>query len=338
MSCNGNNKILEVRNLKIFFYTDNGVVKAVDGISFDLMKGETLAIVGETGSGKSVTALSMLRLIKEPPGRIVEGEIIFDGKDLLKLKEKELEGYRGKRISMIFQDPMTSLNPVYTIGNQVTESLEIHRNLSKNEIRKETIKLLEMTGIPEAGKRLAGYPHEFSGGMRQRVMIAIAIANSPDILIADEPTTALDVTIQAQILELINDIKERSGSSVILITHDLGVVAKYADRVVVMYAGKAVELASVDDLFYNPLHPYTIGLMNSMTRPDKSRKDRLKPIAGSPPSAINLPEGCVFRKRCSYRRDYCGDSYPPLVEVADKHFSACYRAGEIQEGSTGINK
>jgi oligopeptide transport system ATP-binding protein len=324
-----NNKVLEVNDLKTYFFTDEGVVKAVDGISFDLKFGETLGIVGETGSGKSVTALSILRLIPQTQGKIINGEIIFDKKDLLKLNEKKLRSYRGNRISMIFQDPMTSLNPVYTIGNQIMESLIIHQKMDKESAREEAIKLLGLVGIAEVEKRLSSYPHEFSGGMRQRVMIAMAIANAPDILIADEPTTALDVTIQAQILELIEELKYKTNSSIILITHDLGVVAKYAKRVMVMYAGKTVEFSTVDNIYYRPMHPYTMGLMNSITRLDKSKKERLKPIEGSPPSLIDLPRGCTFRNRCPYRRAECSRKFPPLVEVEEGHFVACFRAGEI---------
>jgi len=327
------NKILEVKNLKTFFYTDAGVVKAVDGVSFDLKFGETLGIVGETGSGKSVTALSILRLIQQPPGKIVDGEILFDGKDLLKINKGELQNYRGNRISMIFQDPMTSLNPVYTIGNQIMESITIHRKLKKKDIMKESLKLLEMVEIPEPMKRLNSYPHEFSGGMRQRVMIAMAIANSPSILIADEPTTALDVTIQAQILELMDSVKIKTNSSIIIITHDLGVVAKYASRVMVMYAGKPVEFSTVNNIFYSPLHPYTMGLMESITRLDEEKKEELKPIKGSPPSLIDLPEGCIFRVRCKYAMDKCRKKYPPLIEVIKGHKAACYRAGEFLKGN-----
>jgi len=324
-----NNNVLEVKDLKTYFYTDDGVVKAVDGISFDLKKGETLGIVGETGSGKSVTALSILRLITEPPGKIVNGEILFNGSDLLKLDKKDLQKFRGNRISMIFQDPMTSLNPVYTIGNQIMESVVIHRKLKKKDAVEEAIKLLEMVGIAEARKRLSSYPHEFSGGMRQRVMIAMAIANTPDILIADEPTTALDVTIQAQILELLDEIKQKTNSSIILITHDLGVVAKYVDRVLVMYAGKPVEFSTVDNIFYRPMHPYTLGLMNSITRLDEEKKEKLKPITGSPPSLINLPEGCTFKNRCDFCEDVCANGVPPLKEIEDGHFVACFRVKDI---------
>ena len=323
------NKVLQVKDLKTYFYTDNGTVKAVDGVSFDLIKGETLGIVGETGSGKSVMALSILRLIPQPPGKIVGGRILFDGKDLLKVDLKTLQSYRGNRIAMIFQDPMASLNPVYTIGNQVIEAVVIHQKINKINAKKEAIKLLEIVGIAEPRRRMASYPHEFSGGMLQRVLIAMAIANKPDILIADEPTTALDVTVQAQILELLEDIKSKTNSSIILITHDLGVVAKYAERVMVMYAGKTVEFSSVDNIFYNPLHPYTIGLMNSITRLDEKRKEKLKPIIGAPPSLIDLPANCTFKGRCSFKNGNCDEDYPPLVEIEEKHFAACYRAVDI---------
>ena len=333
MNISKNNKILEVKNLKTFFYTNNGVVKAVDGVSFDLKFGETLGIVGETGSGKSVTALSILSLIPQPPGKIVDGEILFDGKDLLKMSNRKLQNYRGNRISMIFQDPMTSLNPVYTIGNQIMESITVHRKLKKKDIIKESLKLLEMVEIPEPIKRLNSYPHEFSGGMRQRVMIAMAIANSPSILIADEPTTALDVTIQAQILELMDSVKIKTNSSIIIITHDLGVVAKYASRVMVMYAGKPVEFSTVNNIFYSPLHPYTMGLMESITRLDEEKKEKLKPIKGSPPSLIDLPEGCIFRVRCKYVIDKCRKKYPPLIEAIKGHKVACHRAYEFLKGN-----
>jgi len=333
-----NNKILKVENLKTYFYTDGGVVKAVDGVTFDLKKGETLGIVGETGSGKSVTALSILRLIQQPPGKIVEGNITFEGQDVLSLNRSQLQSFRGNKVSMIFQDPMTSLNPVYTVGNQIIESILIHRNMNKREAIKECVKLLEMVGIPEPRRRLSSYPHEFSGGMRQRVMIAMAIANNPGVLIADEPTTALDVTIQAQILELMDELKEESNSSIIIITHDLGVVAKYAERVMVMYAGKPVEFSEVDNVFYKPLHPYTIGLMNSITRLDEERRRRLKPIKGSPPSLIDLPKGCTFCKRCGYSIDKCREEYPPYIEIEKGHFVSCYRAEEFKSGELEILK
>ncbi|MBU4292986.1 MAG: ABC transporter ATP-binding protein [Actinobacteria bacterium] len=338
MDSSGNNKILEVNNLKTYFYTDGGIVKAVDGVSFDLKVMETLGIVGETGSGKSVTALSILRLIPQPPGKIVEGEIIFDGKNILDMDKKELQDFRGNKISMIFQDPMTSLNPVFTIGNQLMEAILAHKKITKKECREESYRLLELVGIPDIKRRFESYPHEFSGGMRQRVMIAMAIANSPSILIADEPTTALDVTIQAQILELMDELKEKTKSSIIIITHDLGVVAKYADRVMVMYAGRPVEFSQVDNIFYNPLHPYTIGLMKSIARLDHGKNEKLKPIEGTPPSLIDLPEGCVFRVRCEYAEDECKSQYPPLSEIEPGHFVSCFRAKEFLSGSLVRNK
>jgi oligopeptide transport system ATP-binding protein len=325
----GDNKILEVKNLKTYFFTDDGVVKAVDGVSFDLSCMETLGIVGETGSGKSVTALSILRLIPHPPGKIVEGEIIFDNKNVLDMNIKELQAFRGDRVSMIFQDPMTSLNPVYTIGNQLTEAITAHRNMNKKAAKEESYKLLGMVGISDLKRRFNSYPHEFSGGMRQRVMIAMALANSPDILIADEPTTALDVTIQAQILELMDELKQKTKSSIILITHDLGVVAKYADRVMVMYAGKPVEFSDVDTIFYKPCHPYTLGLMKSIARLDEEKKETLKPIEGNPPSLIDLPKGCIFRVRCKYAIQKCKIEYPPFSEVEKGHNAACFRADEF---------
>jgi oligopeptide/dipeptide ABC transporter ATP-binding protein len=294
---------------------------------------ETLGIVGETGSGKSVTALSILRLIPQPPGRIVEGEIIFDGRNILKMNRKELQNFRGNRISMIFQDPMTSLNPVYTIGNQLMEAIITHKKIPKKEARRESIKLLDMVGISDSERRFNNYPHEFSGGMRQRAMIAMAIANSPSILIADEPTTALDVTIQAQILELIDELKKKTRSSIIIITHDLGVVAKYAERVMVMYAGKPVEFSDVNTVFYKPCHPYTLGLMKSITRLDENRREKLKPIEGTPPSLIDLPRGCIFRKRCEYKIKDCSNSYPDFTEVDEGHFVSCFRAKEFLSGS-----
>jgi len=333
MHMNGNDKILEVKNLRTYFYTDDGVVKAVDGVSFDLKKRETLGIVGETGSGKSVTALSILNLVPQPPGKIVEGQILFNGIDMTRLNRRQIQKYRGNKISMIFQDPMTSLNPVYTIGNQIMESIIIHQRMGRQQAKQEAIKLLEMVGIPEPARRLNSYPHEFSGGMRQRAMIAMALANSPAILIADEPTTALDVTIQAQILELMDELKNKTNSSIIIITHDLGVVAKYAARVMVMYGGKPVEFSGINNIFYEPLHPYTIGLMGSITRLDEKKKARLCPIEGTPPSLIDLPAGCIFAPRCRYAAGVCTESYPPLEEIKPGHHVACYRAKEFLEGS-----
>ncbi len=322
-------KILEVKNLRTYFHTNEGVVKAVDGLSFDLFSGETLGIVGETGSGKSIAALSILGLIPKPSGKIIEGEIVFKGHDLLGLNKNELRKIRGDRISMIFQDPMTSLNPVYTIGNQMIEAILVHQNIPRKQAVKKALELMEIVGITDLGRRLRSYPHEFSGGMRQRVMIAMAIANSPDILIADEPTTALDVTVQAQILELIEDLKVKTCSSVILITHDLGVIAKYASRVLVMYAGKPVEFAAVDHIFYHPVHPYTVGLINSIPKLNAQKKDRLKSIKGSTPSLIDLPKACAFQSRCEYALDQCSREYPPLVKIRDDQFAACLRSQEL---------
>ncbi len=318
-----------MKNLKTYFYTDEGVVKAVDGLSFDLFSGETLGIVGETGSGKSITALSILGLIPKPTGKILEGEICFKGQNIIKMNKNELRKIRGDRISMIFQDPMTSLNPVYTIGNQLIEAILVHQNISRKQAVKKAIELMETVGMAEPSRRLRSYPHKFSGGMRQRVMIAMAIANSPDILIADEPTTALDVTIQAQILELIDGLKIKTNSSVILITHDLGVIAKYASRVLVMYAGRPIEFTNVNNIFYHPAHPYTIGLINSIAKLNAQKKDRLKPIKGSPPSLIDLPRGCAFQPRCAYALDRCSQEYPSLVKVREEQFAACFRSQEL---------
>lgn len=316
--------LLEVRNLETQFKTQDGVVKAVNNVSFHVDRGETLGIVGESGSGKSVTALSVMRLIPNPPGKIVGGRIIFDGDNLLDYSEEEMRTIRGNRIAMIFQDPMTSLNPVLTIGRQITESLELHMKMSGSEARKRAVDLLGMVGIPSAGRRLDDYPHQFSGGMRQRVMIAMSLSCNPELLIADEPTTALDVTIQAQILELINRLKNELGTAVIIITHDLGVVAGMTDRVNVMYAGRVVEEGSTSEIFATPRMPYTIGLLRSIPRLDEEDDRRLTPIRGLPPDLINLPQVCPFSPRCDYFvTGKCDQSVPPLRTVGPDHRAAC---------------
>ena len=297
--------LLEVDDLHMHFFTRDGVVKAVDGVSFALEAGETLGVVGESGSGKSVTALSIMRLVPEPPGKVVSGDIRFKGESILEMSEKQQRKIRGNRIAMIFQDPMTSLNPVYRIGKQIAEPLRLHRDLGRKEAWAAAVELLDRVGIPKAKDRARDYPHEFSGGMRQRAMIAMALACGPDIVIADEPTTALDVTIQAQILELMEEIQERTKSAIIMITHDLGVVADMADHVMVMYAGRPVEYGTADQVFYDPLHPYTWGLLESLPRHDVDEKGLLCPIKGQPPSLINLPSGCAFNPRCSYAKDMC---------------------------------
>jgi len=316
--------LLEVRNLETQFKTQDGLVKAVNNVSFHVERGETLGIVGESGSGKSVTSLSLMRLIPSPPGKIAGGEIIFDGENLLDLSEEEMRHIRGNRIAMIFQDPMTSLNPVLTVGRQITESLELHMKMSGAEARKRAIDLLGMVGIPSAAGRLEDYPHQFSGGMRQRVVIAMALSCNPELLIADEPTTALDVTIQAQILELINRLKNELGTAVIIITHDLGVVAGMSDRVNVMYAGRIVEEGNTAEIFSNPRMPYTIGLLRSLPRLDEREGRRLTPIRGLPPDLINLPQVCPFSPRCDYFvAGKCDQMVPPLRPVGPDHRAAC---------------
>lgn len=320
--------LLEVKNLRTYFFTDEGIVKAVDDVSFGLKKGESLGIVGESGSGKSVTALSIMRLIQDPPGKIIGGEIIFRGEDLLKKKEEEMREVRGNKISMVFQDPMTSLNPVFTIGDQIMEAIILHQKLDKVSARKKAIEMLEIVRIPEASKRIGEYPHQFSGGMRQRVMIAMALSCNPEILIADEPTTALDVTIQAQIIELIKQLQKDLGMSLILITHDMGIVAESCQNVLVMYAGKVVEYADVRTIFKKPSHPYTIGLLESVPRLDV-RKERLKAIEGQPPDLVALPNYCYYAERCPYKTERCLEEIPDLIEVEPGHYSRCLYAKEI---------
>jgi len=316
--------LLQVKDLRTHFFTDEGVVRAVDGISYDVQEGETMGLVGESGCGKSVSALSILRLIPSPPGKIVGGEVWFDGQDLLKVGEEEIRHVRGNRIAMIFQEPMTSLNPVLTIGRQITEALELHLKMNRNAANRRAVELLEMVGIPEAHTRLNDYPHQFSGGMRQRVMIAMALSCNPKLLLADEPTTALDVTIQAQILEIMARLSSEFKTAVIIITHNLGVVARYADRVNVMYAGKIVESGSAREIYGRPRHPYTLGLLRSVPRLDEARRDKLVPIEGLPPDLANIPPGCSFYPRCSYRVDRCRQEEPPLILVDAKHYAACW--------------
>ena len=316
--------LLEVDDLHMHFFTRDGVVKAVDGVSFTLERGRTLGVVGESGSGKTVTALSIMRLVPEPPGKVVSGDIRYKGRSVLAMDDKEQRKMRGNRIAMIFQDPMTSLNPVHRIGRQIAEPLRLHKNFSRKDAWAGAVELLTRVGIPKAADRARDYPHEFSGGMRQRAMIAMALACDPDILIADEPTTALDVTIQAQIIELMQEIQARTSSALIMITHDLGVVADMADHVLVMYAGKAVEFGTADDVFYRPLHPYTWGLLESLPRHDVDEKGRLCPIKGQPPSLISLPGGCAFNPRCAHARPECRTALPGLVEAAPGQFAACH--------------
>jgi oligopeptide transport system ATP-binding protein len=323
--------LLSVRGLTTYFDLEEGVVKAVDGVSFDLERGKTLGIVGESGSGKSVTNLSILRLIPTPPGRIASGQILFDGRDVLKMPDEEIRKIRGRRIAMIFQDPMSSLNPFMRISRQLMEITQLHLGYSRDQAYEHAVRMLETVGIPDPRTRVTGYPHEFSGGMRQRVMIAMALSCSPELLIADEPTTALDVTIQAQILELIKKLKEETGTSVILITHDLGVVAGMTDEIVVMYAGKVFERAPTTELFARPGNPYTKGLLRSVPDPT-SEQGRLYQIPGLPPDPAHLPPGCPFAPRCDYVQDICRKGFPPLVSLNERHQSLCHFAAEVYGG------
>jgi oligopeptide/dipeptide ABC transporter ATP-binding protein len=322
--------LLEVRGLKTYLTTSLGVIKAVDGVSFDVKQGETVAIVGESGCGKSMTALSIMRLIPRPQAAIVGGEIRFQGNDLLKLDDEEMRRIRGAEIAMIFQEPMTSLNPVLTIERQITETLEAHRPISKQEARGRALELLRVVGIPDPAERLAGYPHQFSGGMRQRVMMAIALACNPTLILADEPTTALDVTIQAQLLELMRGLSGQFGVALVIITHNLGVVARYADRVNVMYAGKIIESGSAAEIYRDPRHPYTIGLLHSVPRLDQPRKSKLEPIDGQPPDLWNLPPGCSFAPRCRFAVERCAHEAPSLRQIEDEHHSACWVAENLK--------
>ncbi len=320
--------LLEVKNLKTHFSTRDGIVRAVDGVSFSLEEGETLAIVGESGSGKSVTALSVMRLIPEPPGKIADGSIMLTGESILDMDDSTVRAMRGDRIAMIFQDPMTSLNPVFRVGFQIGEALRIHKGMTRKEAHARAVEMIDLVGIPNAASRAKDYPHQFSGGMRQRAMIAMALACDPDILIADEPTTALDVTIQAQILELMIELQQRKGTAIIMITHDLGVVADMANDVMVMYAGKQVEYGTSEDVFYRPQHPYTWGLLDSLPRHDIDEKGTLLPIEGQPPSLIDVPSGCAFHPRCPYAKERCTTESPELREIESGHLAACHFAGE----------
>jgi oligopeptide/dipeptide ABC transporter ATP-binding protein len=319
--------LLDVINLKTHFHTDDGLVKAVDGVSFQVQQGRTLGVVGESGCGKSVASLSILRLIPSPPGRIVGGRILFKGRDLLELSEDQMRKIRGNEISMVFQEPMTSLNPVFTCGDQIVEAIVLHQKLNKKEAKARAVEMLRLVGIPSPEQRVDEYPHQLSGGMRQRVMIAMALSCNPSLLIADEPTTALDVTIQAQILELLAKLGDELSMSVMAITHDLGVIAEVADRVVVMYAGRVAEYADVDHIFNSPLHPYTVGLLQSIPRLGQEH-ERLKVIPGVVPNPVNFPTGCRFHPRCSLVEGRCRAEEPELRELSPGHFVGCWRPGE----------
>lgn len=325
-------KILEVKDLHVSFHTYAGEVKAVRGVNFHVNRGEAVAIVGESGCGKSVTAQSLMKLIPMPPGEIKQGQIIFNGQDIVKKSNKEMESIRGKDIGMIFQDPMTSLNPTMTIGNQIMEGLIKHQKMTKSAARQRAIELLEIVGIPQPERRITQYPHEFSGGMRQRAMIAISLACSPKLLIADEPTTALDVTIQAQILELMKDLQKKMGTSIIMITHDLGVVAEMCERVIVMYAGKVIETGTVDEIFYNPQHPYTKGLLRSVPRLDLNKDEPLTPIFGTPPDLLRPPVGCGFTARCESAMRICQEADPELNELSKTQHCACWLQHPLAQG------
>ena len=323
--------LLQVRNLTTQFFTSSGTVRAVDNVTFHVDEGETVAVVGESGCGKSVIALSILRLVPWPPGKIVGGSINFMGQNLLEMSDDDIRRVRGREISMVFQEPMTSLNPVLSIGLQLTETMQHHLGLSSAQALKRAAELLEMVGIAEPKRRLAQFPHHLSGGMRQRVMIAVALSCEPKLIIADEPTTALDVTIQAQILELMKDLTKRLGVALVVITHNLGVVARYADRVNVMYAGKIIEMGSAQQIYHQPHHPYTLGLLASVPRMDQPRGTRLIPIDGQPPDLTRLDGGCAFRPRCRFAIDRCAQEFPPLENIDSGHVSACWRVKEINE-------
>lgn len=325
--------LLEVRDLRTHFFTQAGVVKAVDGVSYAVEEGETLSLVGESGCGKSVSALSIMRLVPSPPGKTIGGEVIFGGQDLLRLSDAEMRRIRGKQIAMIYQEPMTSLNPVLTIRRQLTEALELHLGMNRAAARREAARRLEQVGIPDPERRIRQYPHQFSGGMLQRVMIAMALSCNPKLIIADEPTTALDVTIQAQILDLMKQLSREYGVALLIITHNLGVVARYADRVNIMYAGKIVERGSARDIYRRPSHPYTLGLLNSVPRLDLPRKEKLDPIEGQPPDLTHLSSGCAFRERCRFATRRCAEETPLLRSIGSVHLSACFAAEALLSGA-----
>jgi len=328
--------LLEIEGLQTQFFTSAGTVRAVDGITYNVKEGETVAVVGESGCGKSVSALSILRLIPNPPGKVVGGKIRFQGRDLLALSDEEIRNVRGKDIAMVFQEPMTSLNPVLTIGLQLTETVQHHLGMSDEDAHARALELLRMVGISEPQRRLDQYPHHLSGGMRQRVMIAIALACEPKLIIADEPTTALDVTIQAQILELMKDLTRRLGVALIVITHNLGVVARYADRVNVMYAGKIIETGNAEDIYHKPRHPYTLALLKSVPRLDQPRGAKLDPVEGQPPDLARLDDGCPFRPRCRFAVDRCARENPTLESVAEGHFTACWEKDNLAAAAEKI--
>lgn len=328
--------ILEIENLQTQFYTSAGTVKAVDGVSYDVKEGETVAIVGESGCGKSVSAMSILRLIPDPPGKTVGGSIRFLGRDLLQISEDEMREVRGKDIGMVFQEPMTSLNPVLSIERQLTETLEEHTDMTTEQTKERAIELLGLVGISDPKRRLSQYPHHLSGGMRQRVVIAMALACEPKLIIADEPTTALDVTIQAQILELMKDLTRKMDVALIVITHNLGVVARYADRVNVMYAGKIIESGTAHDIYHRPRHPYTLALLKSVPRMDQPRKAKLDPVEGQPPDLTRLDGGCSFRPRCAYAVEKCANAYPPLDAVNEGHLTACWQNEVVAEAAKAV--
>jgi oligopeptide/dipeptide ABC transporter ATP-binding protein len=321
--------LLEVKDLRTYFYTFEGVVKAVDGVTYEVEEGETLGLVGESGCGKSVSALSLMRLIPDPPGKIVDGQLLFDGEDILKIDMDDMRRVRGAKMSMVFQEPMTSLNPVLTLEKQLSETLQLHKGMDREAARQESANLLARVGIPDPERRVRQYPHQFSGGMRQRVMIAMALSCNPKLIVADEPTTALDVTIQAQILELMKSLTHEFGVALIVITHNLGVVARYADRMNIMYAGKIIERGASSEVYSNPRHPYTVGLLKSVPRLDLPRRAKLDPIEGQPPDLVNLPPGCAFRDRCKFAVDKCAKEAPPLMQVGEGHWSACWESDKL---------